>query len=255
MPDTLNTVDQSEIATFFRLIPSASMPVPADPSAGGTLPVRAYRYCEPIRTASSLGWYLFPPISFTLYWDGTEIVWKYDGADEWMPLNAAQFPKFAPHFNEKCPEDIRDYSPPFLTSVVSPGIVQVWSGLIARTAPDWNLLIRPPANVPRLQHYESFEGLIETDQWFGPLFTNIRLLKTNTEIHFQSDHPFCMIQPLPRIASDPKLMQRMGKVQSMDDMTETDWQNYRDTIVNRVGENRKKGDYAARTRKRRTGKP
>jgi hypothetical protein len=52
--------------------------------------------------------------------------------------------------------------------------VQIWSGLIARTAPGWSLLIRPPANLPRLPGLDAYEGLVETDRWFGPLFTNHR---------------------------------------------------------------------------------
>ena len=53
--------------------------------------------------------------------------------------------------------------------------MQIWSGLIARTAPEWSLLVRSPVNLARSQGYEHYEGIIETDRWFGPLFTNVRL--------------------------------------------------------------------------------
>ena len=45
---------------FYRIIPEAIPPMPADASALGTLPFAAYQYCEAIRTASSFGWYIFP---------------------------------------------------------------------------------------------------------------------------------------------------------------------------------------------------
>ena len=80
------------ICRFYRFIPDAPEPRRADRSAEGTLPMIAYRYCEAIASASAFGWYLYPPISFSLVWDGTEIAWTYDGADGWYPLRGAQFP-------------------------------------------------------------------------------------------------------------------------------------------------------------------
>ena len=247
--------DTGALATFYRMVPSASQPVPSDPAAGGTLPLRAYRYCEPIRIASGLGWYVFPPMDFSLLWDGTQIHWTYDAAPDWMPLDAVQFPKFAAEFDAKCPEDIQGYSPPFLASVLNPGVLQIWSGLIARTAPDWCLLLREPANIPRTQHFEGFEGVVETDRWFGPLFTNIRITKTDTPVHIKRDHPLFTIQPLHRSHIDPKLNQRVNKIGSIADLTDGDWDDYRATIVERVGEKRVPGDYAKTARKRRKTPP
>src|SRR5262249_37654224 len=60
----------SVVCRFYRLIPDAPVPRPADRSADGTLPVNAYRYCEAIASASAFGWYMYPPLSFSLWWDG-----------------------------------------------------------------------------------------------------------------------------------------------------------------------------------------
>ncbi|MCF6444145.1 DUF6065 family protein [Nereida sp. MMG025] len=250
-PSSASVSDSEALAKFYRMVPSASQPVPADAAAGGTLPLRAYRYCEPIRVASQLGWYVFPPMDFSLIWDGTQIFWTYADAPDWMPLDAVQFPKFAGQFDASAPDDIKGYSPPFMASVLQPGVLQVWSGLIARTAPDWCLLVREPANLPRNQHFQGFEGVIETDRWFGPLFTNIRLTKTDTRVDIKKDHPFFTIQPIHRNMLDPKLSGRVEKVAGMSEMTDSDWQDYRDTIVNRVGDKRVAGDYAKTSRKRR----
>ena len=61
---------------------------------GVLLPTRAFRYCEAFTSASAFGWYVFPPISFSLHWDGEDIAWSYDGAEAWYPLGRAQFPDF-----------------------------------------------------------------------------------------------------------------------------------------------------------------
>jgi hypothetical protein len=166
---------------FYRFIPGAREPQRADRAAAGSMPLRAFRYCEAMTTASAFGWYLFPPMSFSLMWDGRlEVLWTYEGADGWFPLKRAQFPNFAPEFDKAAPEDVRGYSPPFLGASTDgePGLIQVWTGWVARTAADWSLLVRPPANIPRSLGVESYEGIVETDRWFGPLFVNMRLIRT-----------------------------------------------------------------------------
>src|SRR5712691_7114040 len=81
------------LATFFRLIPQCRLPMRADRAAAGTMPTRAFRYCEAMTSASAYGWYVFPPITFSLLWDGgSDIFWTYKGEDAWFPLGTAQFP-------------------------------------------------------------------------------------------------------------------------------------------------------------------
>ena len=54
------------ICRFYRLIDGAPEPTRADRTADGTLPINAVRYCEPIASASGFGWYLYPPLNFSL---------------------------------------------------------------------------------------------------------------------------------------------------------------------------------------------
>ena len=238
--------------TFYRLIPSARLPQRADRAAAGTLPTRAFRYCEPVVTASSFGWYVFPPISFSLMWDGHEVVWTYEGADGWAPLKTARFPNFASYFDKRAPDDIEGFSPPFVGALQEPGLVQVWTGLIAKTAPEWSLLVRPCANLPRHGAYELFEGVIETDRWFGPLITNMRLTKTNTPIEFRADFPLLQVQALPREALDEREMNNFELVPQLDDLRAGEWDLFYETVVRpNVAEHRQRGEYASNARKRR----
>ena len=239
---------------FHRLIPQARLPQRADRAAAGTLPTRAFRYCEPVVTASAFGYYVFPPFGFTVMWDGHEITWTYDGADGWLPLGSAQFPYFAGYFDERAPEEIRGFSPPFLSALQEPGLMQLWSGLIVRTAPGWSALVRPCANLPRHGAYELFEGVIETDRWFGPLITNMRLTRTNTPIAFRADFPVLQVQPLPREALDDAGLNDYEVVAAMEQLRAEDWDDYYDTVVRpNVMERRPRGMYAAAARKRRKG--
>lgn len=234
---------------FLRLIPSAPAPIRADATASGTMAIRAFRYCEPIRLATALGWYIFPPIDFSVIWDGVVVKWKCDGLDEWITLDAVQFPKFASYFDSKCPEDIRGYSPPFVSSVVQPGVIQVWSGLVVQTAPGWYSYVRSPINLPKSRHATSFEGVIETDNWFGPLFSNFQIDRMNEEVRFKRSEPMFTVVIVPEALVKDKTLQNAVVEDGIDDLSPEDWAAYRRTIVERVGANRVTGSYAVRSRK------
>jgi hypothetical protein len=239
---------------FHRLIPQARMPQRADRSAAGTLPTRAFRYCEPVVTASAFGFYVFPPFDFSLMWDGQDISWTFKDAGAWLPLKTAQFPDFAAYFDERAPEEIKGFAPPFLGAFQEPGLVQMWSGLVARTAPGWSLLVRPCANLPKRGGFELYEGVIETDRWFGPLITNLRLTKTGVPIDFRADYPLLQVQPLPRAILDDAGQNDYEIVPRLDQFSPEDWDDYYDTVVRpNVMENRPRGQYATAARKRRKG--
>jgi hypothetical protein len=240
------------VCHFYRLIPQAPPPRRADRSADGMLPVRAYRYCEALAGASAFGWYIYPPLNFSLIYDGTEIAWTYEGADGWYPLRGAQFPGFRDYFEELAPEGARHLSPPFLVPAREPGVVQVWSGLLARTAPGWALLSRGPVNIPKNQGYDHFEGIIESETWFGPLFTNIRLTRTNSNVEFHVRYPLFQVQPILRECyRDPSF-----EVSDGTDLTAEDWLHFAETLEPNTNQLRSLGHYAVDTRRRlRSGTP
>ena len=67
-----------------------------------------------------------------------------------------------------------------------------------KSAPGWSLLVRPPVNLPRSQSFECYEGIVETDRWFGPLFVNVRLTATDRPIEINHKKPLFQVQPLIR---------------------------------------------------------
>lgn len=216
------------------------------------MPTRAFRYCEAITSASAFGYYVFPPIGFALKWDGYAVQWTWDGGPGWEPLHVAQFPGFREAFDAVAPGEIKEFSPPFLGAMKEPGLIQMWSGLVARTAPGWSLLVRPLANLPRAPGYELFEGVIETDRWFGPLFTNFRLTKTDVAIEFRPDFPMFQVQPLPREIYGESSLNQYELVPELSQFSPEDWDDFYDTVVRpNVQEDRPRGQYAAAARKRR----
>ena len=197
---------------------------------------------------------MFPPIDFSLQWDGSQIVWTYRGARAWYPLTVAQLPGYARTFDRLAPSRLRGCSPPFLTAVPEPGIVQLWTGLFVESAPDWSILIRPPANLPRSLAFDLYEGIIETDRWFGPLFTNLRLVKTDVPIHFSTEIPLVQVQPLPRGVYADETANGFAVLGDAAQFPERVWSRYEETIVRpNLDPQRPVAGYATAVRKRRRG--
>jgi hypothetical protein len=246
-------VQQTEpvMCRFYRFIPDAPAPRRADRSADGMLPTRGYRYCEALASASAYGWYIYPPVNFSLVWDGIEIAWTYEGAEEWYPLRAAQFPGFRQLFEEVAPDALKPLAPTFLAVAREPGVLQVWSGYFVRTAPGWSLLSRGPANIPRNQGYEHYEGIIEPDTWFGPLFTNIRLTRTNSPVEFHVRYPLFQVQPLLRECYHEVPFEVVG----LSELREADWRAFEATVKPNTDPMRVMGHYAVGARRRRRKSP
>ena len=228
----MNAISQPVPAvTFYTAIPGCRTPMRGDPSGLGTLAARGFQYCEALRAASSFGWYVFPPIDFTLQWDGSEVIWTYRGAKTWYPLTSAQFPGYSKEFDKLAPKHLRGCAPPFLTAVPEPGSIQIWTGWFVESAADWSVLIRPPANLPRSFAFDQYEGIIETDHWFGPLFTNIRLVKTDAPIHFSTETPLVQIQPLHRSTYAEEVSNAFGLVKHPSEFPADAWSRYEQAIV------------------------
>lgn len=184
------------LITFFKMAKSGLPPMRADKSALGLLPTEAYQYCEPVRTASAYGWYIFPPTDVRLFWDGSDVFYAEDG--EWIQLTKVHIDQeFVEHWDRYAPESARGLAPPYLTGLFAPGMIQIWSGLLIQTREGWSSLIAPPANLPQSQSYSCFEGIVETDRFCPvPLFINLRLTITQREILIRHDRPLFQVRPI-----------------------------------------------------------
>lgn len=244
------SVQPMPLVLFHRLIAHARLPQRADRSAGGTIPTRAARYCDAITSASAFGYYLFAPMDISLVWDGTEIFWTYAGAERWLPLEAAQFPNFGQAFDDAAPPDLAGCAPPFLTALPEPGHIQIWTGLFARTAPGWSLLLRPLANLPQSGGYVAYDGIVETDRWFGPLFTNLRLTRTGAPIRIHAHLPLIQAQLIPHTLYADTTLDRFDITGGLNDLSEADWDGYRRSVVHPNAQpDRPLGAYAIQARR------
>ncbi|HEY1411905.1 MAG TPA: DUF6065 family protein, partial [Rhodopila sp.] len=130
--------------------------------------------------------------------------------------------------------------------------VQLWSGLIAQTAPDWHLLVRSPANMPQAGGICLFEGIVETDRWFGPLFTNMRFTRSHIPVRLREDYPLVLVQPVPRHSYSNETLDRMDITPGPSELTTAHLDAYQASIVEPNSRpNRPFGAYATKARKQR----
>lgn len=239
------------VVKFYRLHSDAPPPLRGDKAALGTIPTAAFQYCEPVRTASSYGWYIFPPVDILLKWNGADVHYIDDG--EWRRLTSIHLTDdFVDHWDTHAPDELKGYWPPFMTAISGPGIVQIWSGLLISTATDWSTIIGPIPNLVQTRQFSCFEGIVETDVFKPcPLFINLRLQATDQDIHIPRDKPLFFVRPVRRECySEASLTSAF--VDGANKMEPADWLGYSGTVrkIDTSLDEYKPGRYAAAQRKR-----
>jgi hypothetical protein len=213
------------------------------------------RYCDALTSATGYGYWVFPPIDIRLMWDGEQVFWSYGEDDSWLPLSgtesgAVQFPDYAAEFDAVAPEWLRGYSPPFITAMPEPGGVQIWTGLMAKTRPGWSLGVRSPVNLPAIPGLVTWEGIVETDIWFGPLFNNFRLTRTDFTVQIRAHAPFLQVQPVPQIAYRDDMLSDFH-LSTPADLSPEDWVRLGEVLLPNPDHEARQGSYAVAVRKRR----
>jgi len=149
------------------------------------------------------------------------------------------------YWDSNAPADLKGYAPPFVVSLFVPGIIQIWSGLLVSTLKDWSILVGPVSNIPQSKNLATFEGIIETETWFGPLFTNIRLTRTNSPVEFHRRYPLFQVQPLLRECYGEVSFEVVG----LSEMSAADWRAFEATIRPNTEQMRMMGHYAVEVRR------
>jgi len=113
--------------TLVRADAQAIDPMPADKGALGAMPLSAFQYCEAMRVASSLGWYIFPLKSLSLLFDGIDTFIAENGA--WSPLgDEVEEGPFLENWQAHAPTHLAKHPLGWIHKLPEPGTVQIWSG-------------------------------------------------------------------------------------------------------------------------------
>lgn len=241
------------LATFLRLAQDAPPPLKADGTAEGTLPLRAVRFCDPVVAASGYGWQFFPPTDFDLVFEGRSFLCSYDAGRSWSPLADSQIPHLEDRHRACAPERVADLLPPFLSALPETGVVQVWTGYFARTRRNWALLVGGLANRFRASAYDCMEGIVETDWWTGPLFTNLVFRQANRPVSFRRSAPLFQVRPVFKPAYSHRMRDSAQVILDVGTITADQWDRYSRAVTRDGSFQTEQGWYAKCARKARRG--
>jgi hypothetical protein len=202
----------SPTVEFFSLYPDVREPELGSPDLRGSLSARAARVCAPITTASAFCWHIYPPADFAVRWDGVGSEWSLleenepvawrslsGGHDGMLPCASAVLAAA-----DGAGLDIFDKyggGIPFIQADPrKPHMLEVITGLLARTSPDWWLLVRDVPNWPRSGDRQLLEGIIETDWYRSYVPTMVRLTQQNRVVRFHRNVPIMAVQLVSRQA-------------------------------------------------------
>jgi Family of unknown function (DUF6065) len=136
-------------------------------------PARFANRCLPMLMANQGGWVIRSPVAVEVVWRGGE------GIDQLEVSGEAA--------TGHCPA----------TSHFGHGILTWFIPFLFRTPPDYNLLVRGPANEPK-DGIAALEGLVETDWAMSPFTMNWKVTRSNIPIRFEEGEPICMVVPQRR---------------------------------------------------------
>lgn len=216
---------------------------PADASADGTMPTRAFRYCEAMRLAAGTGMYVQAPQDLDLMWDGDTIHFRQwdDGQPmEWQPLQpSAWLPGWDDKWNASAPPELQGMAPPTLTALREAGLVQITLGIAVQIPDPWRVWVRPPANLPRHPTLDFFEGIMHCDR-ARFAFINARITRTNVPVPLRVDTPLAQLVPVHG---------SMFSVQNRREETAAPWDDIAASIQ-MAPNDKPAGSYAVEERKR-----
>jgi hypothetical protein len=186
----------------FKTHPQACRIARAEKTLNESADQNGIKWCMPYKIANQMGFWIYPPIDFEITWHGgKDFTYKnheeYDDSDYGIISSILRAPELA-KMEKWCSTGTGRSK--FTYGLVEAGVVQVYTGCIFKTNPNWCLQIRSPINFPERQHYYIMEGMLETDWMQYDIWMNLVFTQKFKPIRFKpSDKtPIAQLVPVHR---------------------------------------------------------
>jgi hypothetical protein len=136
------------------------------------------KWCMPYKLINSHGFWMYPPVDVDITWHGdrdfTYTLHQQYGWDEYNVISNLLKTPDIKHIEKWC--SYGNGRTKYTWGSVDVGVVQIYTGCIFKTDPDWCLQIRSPVNFERRSQFFVMEALLETDWlqydiWLNLVFT------------------------------------------------------------------------------------
>jgi hypothetical protein len=187
---------------IYKTHPKACRIEKAEKTLKNTADNNGIKWCMPYKIANQMGFWIYPPIDFEITWHGgKDFTYKnyedYDDSDYGIVHGMLRAPELAK--SEKW-NHLGIGRSKFTYGLVEAGVVQVYTGCIFKTSPNWCMQIRSPINFPERQPYYVMEGILETDWMQYDIWINLVFTQKFKPLRFKPDdqNPIAQLVPVHR---------------------------------------------------------
>lgn len=187
---------------IYKTHPKACKIVKAEKTLNGDADKNGIKWCMPYKIANQMGYWIYPPIDFEITWHGgKDFTYKnyedYDDSDYGIISSLLRAPEIA-KMEKWC--GIGSGRSKFTYGIVESGVVQIYTGCVFKTPPNWCMQIRSPINYPDRQPCYIMEGILETDWMQYDIWLNLVFTQKFKPLRFKpSDKtPIAQLVPIHR---------------------------------------------------------
>lgn len=186
---------------IWKVHPKASKIEAAEKTCKGTANAGGVKWCGPYSSVNRIGFWVYAPVELDFICENGEYKVKMleDYSNEDFNIVKSL---------EKSTDnlDLEKWIYPsvgrtkFTWGAVEKNVVQIWTGLIFKTPPEWGLQIRSPINFPKT-NYHVMEGILETEWLQYDIWINL-VCELNQVISIRKDMPLAHLVPVHRSSFD-----------------------------------------------------
>jgi hypothetical protein len=170
--------DETLNLKVYHTHPSACRVERAEKTLKDTAVPGGVKWCMPYKLVNSNGFWMYPPADIEITWHGgkdfTYKMLEDYGPDEYNHISSLIKARDVKDFEKWC--SFGNGRTKYTWGSVDVGVVQIYTGCIFKTDPNWCMQIRSPVNFQRRSQFFVMEALIETDWlqydiWLNLVFT------------------------------------------------------------------------------------
>lgn len=186
----------------WKIHPKASKIEKAEKTCMGFANKGGTQWCGPYTNANKAGFWLYSPINMELYFDGEKFHVNYEeeyGSEDYEIVKKLIRNSDESTIEKWCFPNVGRTKTTI--GFVEKNTIQIWTGRIFKTPPNWCLRICNPVNFPK-KNFEITEAIIETDWMYYDIWINISCSKG--EIKINKNSPLAQIIPTKRESFEEK---------------------------------------------------